>query len=151
MVVRSFPCHLITYEGEDMLLLERKGGKLFVTAKMFREDEEAYVRIDKNIVTPGSTPPVHETQVSAHRLIVQSTKFKQVLDIEYLNPQAIRITGDFCIRGGVHCDIKMDTQVIGGWRMNGPGVVDGVGFDYEDNGRTLRVRGQSESVMFAPP
>ncbi len=130
MYIRALPCRLITQDGEDMLLIERdEDNRLFVSLKAFDKNENAYLRITRNEVKTNEKNLFEESK-SRHRLTITGTNLKKVFDIEYLNPRAIRLTGDFYIRHGAHCEIQMETLQIGWFQTTGPATVDGAGFDF---------------------
>ena len=97
----EFPYTVIAQGNEDMVMLERIGDKIAFSAKFFDQDGKIVCEIVKNQfhVNPHKMFRMEKTD---HRLRVFNDEARRVIDVEYINPTAIRLLGDFYMREGRH-------------------------------------------------
>jgi hypothetical protein len=122
----KFPMKVLSQMNEEMIVIEREGNSaISLTAKFFNQRGEFICHIVRNRfrLNPANYTMDDSTP---HKLVVYDNA-KQVLSIEYINPRAIRILGDFYLRNGAHLVIGPDEQQIGNVRMSGSVVGNSAG------------------------
>jgi hypothetical protein len=109
---RRFPLPIIQLRGETMLEIGREGLDVWVSGQFFSRDGKIVAQIVTNKFHVNANN-VFRIERTPHRLVVFDNENRLTLDIEYLNPSAIRILGDFYLRYGVPISIRMDEQRVG--------------------------------------
>jgi len=91
-VVTEFPHVVFGVGGEDVLVMDRSGSGLVISFRMFDDAGKAVARLVRNrFAAVNSTS--HVERPSPSNLIVFDDCNSRVLDVQFLNPQAIKITG----------------------------------------------------------
>ena len=85
---------------EPMLELEVENEMLWVSAKMFGDNRDILCELDKNEIHTNSDHVFRTIRPSPSQLIVTNKKAQTILDVELLNPRAVRILGSFRLRSG---------------------------------------------------
>ena len=106
--IREFPYTIIQQDGEKMLALNKKDDKILLSAKFFNVQGKIVCEIVDNQFHLNLNNVFRFEQESPHRLVVINDEARPILDIEYINPQAVRIYGDFFVREGFHLIMKED-------------------------------------------
>lgn len=124
---KSFPYFVFTQGHDDLMFLEREdsGGVLF-TGKFFDANGRVACWIDKN-VDQQIRPERWVVKKFADRIEVFNDETKMFANVEYLNPNAIRITGDFFLENGLHIVLNDDEQRYGDHLIAHGGVLRAVG------------------------
>jgi hypothetical protein len=91
-VVTEFPHTVFRVHGEDVFVLDRDASGLLVTFAAFDDGGKVVGRLNRNVFT-AINPTSHVERPSASNLIVLDDRETKVLDVQFLNPQAIKITG----------------------------------------------------------
>jgi hypothetical protein len=100
MWAHNLPFTLIEQGQEQMFVLneEAKGG-MSVSAKFFNSSGKIIAEIDRNKIHPNPKS-FWRTESTEHRLKILDDEAKVVVDLEFLNPNTVKILGDFFIRNG---------------------------------------------------
>lgn len=101
----------IKHETEKMILIERDGLNVFVTAKFFDHNGDIICEILKNRFHQNDAN-VFRIESTPHRLVVIDKEGRTALDLEYVNERCIRLLGDFHYRYGYRVIIRPDWQEI---------------------------------------
>ena len=95
-----FPYDVIRHREETVLRLEDDSRGLSITGKFFNKDGKIVCEIVKNELFV-SRNHVFRKEQTENRLTVFDDEGQRVIDVQYLNPQAIQITGRYYLRDGV--------------------------------------------------
>jgi hypothetical protein len=91
-VITAFPHVVFTVHGDDVLRLDRDSSDLLISFRVFDDRGNPVARLDRNtFVTTNSA--AHVERPDASHLLVFDDRGTQVLDVQFLNPQAIKMTG----------------------------------------------------------
>ena len=87
-------CVILNLSGEDALWVERAGTGMLISAKVFDPDKKIMAEIEKNKVTinPNNT---FKHEIKKHSLVVVSQADQEVLNVNFMNPHVMIITGIF--------------------------------------------------------
>jgi hypothetical protein len=90
--VTEFPHVVFRSGGEDLLVLDRNSDGLVVTFTAFDGQGKPLARLERNNFT-AINPACHVERPSANNLVVSEDSATKLLDVQFLNPQAIKLTG----------------------------------------------------------
>jgi len=90
--VTEFPHVVFRSGGEDVLVLDRNADGLVITFTAFDSQGKPLARLERNNFTAIS-PACHVERPSASNLVVFEDRDTKLLDVQFLNPQAIKLTG----------------------------------------------------------
>jgi hypothetical protein len=91
-VITAFPHVVFRVHGDDVLRLDRVSSDLLISFRVFDDRGAPVARLDRNtFATKNST--AHVERPDASHLLVFDDGGTQVLDVQFLNPQAIKMTG----------------------------------------------------------
>ena len=91
-VITEFPHVVLRVHGEDVFILYRDAAGLVVNFTVLDDGGKVVGRLSRNVfkaINPGS----HVERPSASSLALLDDRDSKVLDVQFLNPQAIQITG----------------------------------------------------------
>jgi hypothetical protein len=91
-VVTKFPHVVSKVHGEDVFVLDRDPSGVLVSFRVFDDVGNAVARLERNTFAAMNSAS-HVERPSASNLIVFDDRNSKVLDVLFLNPQAIKITG----------------------------------------------------------
>jgi hypothetical protein len=91
-VLTKFPHVVSRVHGEDVFVLDRDPSGVFVSFRVFDDVGDAVARLERNTFVAMNSAS-HVERPSASNLIVFDDRNSKVLDVQFLNPQAIKITG----------------------------------------------------------
>jgi hypothetical protein len=91
-VVTQFPHVILRVQGYDAFVIERDATGLLVSFQVFDDQGNAVARLERNRFTAVNSAS-HVERPSPSNLIVFDERDSKVLDVEFLNPQAIKVTG----------------------------------------------------------
>lgn len=118
MASKSFPFTALAYKYDDVITLDRDGGKLLLSADFYDDEGNLISQIVNNEFTPNNDNLLSIEQPSDSVLTVRS-KRGQRLTVEFLNHRDVRLTGDFHVRDGIRIIMtKEDTTVTDGENVN---------------------------------
>jgi hypothetical protein len=117
----KYPFTVISQGTEDLMVINRDNyGDVWLNAKFFDETGKIMCEIVNNRFrrNPGNTWAFRQTPIS---IAVLNEESRPVVNVEYINPEAIRITGDFYLRDGFHVilDNDRETQQFGQGELGG--------------------------------
>jgi hypothetical protein len=119
MIVWSpfFPFSAIRQQGEDMISLSLQGQDILVSAMFFDVDGKIVCQIINNkfYLNPNN---YFRSERTAHSLRVFDNEARETLFVNYLNPRAIQIFGDFYLRNKTHVILRKDYTSIGNIQMS---------------------------------
>jgi hypothetical protein len=112
-VARHFPQTIISQGGEPMIVLGKRGSNLWLSAKFFSHDGRIMTEVISNklVRNPRNT---FRMDASDHRVTVIGDDAKPVIDVEFLSPWHINVTGKFHLRGGLPVEFSNDGILIAG-------------------------------------
>jgi hypothetical protein len=91
-VITEFPHVVFRAHGNDVLRIDRAASDLLITFRVFNDRGALVARLNRNTFsTKNSASHVERPDVS--HLNVFDDRGTQVLDVQFLNPQAIKLTG----------------------------------------------------------
>jgi hypothetical protein len=109
----KFPYAIVAQDEEDLMVIDRnERGEIAISAKFFNAGGKILCEIDKNRFQRHATN-TWSMKTDAHRLVVNDDEARPIIDVEFLNPRAIRISGEFYLRDGFIVSIKQDKQIFG--------------------------------------
>ena len=90
---------LLRQQGEEIIVMERDRGGLLVSAKFFSPEGEIICELVRNRFHLNDDK-VFRMEQTLHHLSVWDKQDRQVLNVEYLNPLIIRLSGKFYLQHG---------------------------------------------------
>jgi hypothetical protein len=90
-VVTEFPHVVFRVHGEDVLVLDRDASGLLISFTAFDDGGNIVARLERNAFV--ANPASHVERPSASNLVVFDDRDTKVLNVQFLNPQAIKMTG----------------------------------------------------------
>jgi hypothetical protein len=91
-VIAEFPHVVFRARGNDILTIDRASSDLLISFRVFSESGALVARLDRNTFRTKNSI-AHVERPDASHLIVFDDSGTQVLDVQFLNPQAIKMTG----------------------------------------------------------
>jgi len=91
-VITAFPHVVFRVHGDDVFVIERKSSGVLVSLRVFDDVGKAVARLERNTFEAMNSAS-HVERPSASNLTVYDDRNTKVLDVQFLNPQAIKITG----------------------------------------------------------
>jgi hypothetical protein len=115
---RSFPHTVIEVGRDPALVINKIGANLAVFAKFFSEDGRIVAELKENQFYVNPNNYFRIERPSDHCLIVYNQKGQQALNIEFLNPFAIKLLGRFYFPGRQPIIIEEEWFSYGGMRFS---------------------------------
>ena len=91
-VITEFPHVVFTAHGNVVLRIDRAASDLLISFRVFNDRGILVARLDRNTFATENSAS-HVERPDASHLIVFDDRGTQVLDVQFLNPQAIKMTG----------------------------------------------------------
>ncbi len=91
-VITEFPHVVFTAHGNVVLRIDRAASDLLISFRVFNDRGILVARLDRNTFAAENSAS-HVERPDASHLIVFDDRGTQVLDVQFLNPQAIKMTG----------------------------------------------------------
>jgi len=91
-VITAFPHVVFRVHGDDVFVIERDSSGVLVSFRVFDDVGNAVARLERNTFAAMNSAS-HVERPSRSNLIVFDDQGTKVLDVQFLNPQAIKITG----------------------------------------------------------
>lgn len=91
-VITAFPHVVFRVHGEDVFVLDRNSSGLLISFTAFDDQGSVVGRLEGNAFA-ATNPASHVERPSASNVIVFDDRNSKVLDVQFLNPQAIKVTG----------------------------------------------------------
>jgi hypothetical protein len=99
-IVGHLPFLAVVEGDEDILRIDKEEGGISVSGRFFNEKGKVICEIERNQFHLNPESYFRKKETGPHRLTIIDDKLRTLLDVEYINDRAIRITGDFYLRGG---------------------------------------------------
>ena len=110
----DFPYTVLAQGDEKMMVIDRAGSGILLSAKFFSADGTVVGEVVKNrVILNEANLWGARTERTANRITVFNKKAEMVFDIEYINEHAIRILGAFFLRNGARILITQEQQIFG--------------------------------------
>jgi len=110
-VALGFPYNALTVRDTPLVSLQRTEKGLLVSAKIFDAKQALIAQIVDNHFYVTLSEALKLAQPTVHSLTLFNGQ-SQILDIEFLNPHAIAVTGDFYGPDGSHIQITPEVMTI---------------------------------------
>jgi len=91
-VITEFPHVVFRAHGDDVLSIDRQGSDLVISFRVFNESGALVARLDRNIFAAANSA-AHVERPDPSNLTVFDDQNTKVLDVQFLNPQALKMTG----------------------------------------------------------
>ncbi|MBZ5594371.1 MAG: hypothetical protein LAP39_19190 [Acidobacteriia bacterium] len=91
-VITEFPHVVFRAHGEEVLRIDRDSSDLLISFRVFNDSGTLVARLDRNTFTAANSASHVERPDPSHLLVFDDLGTK-VLDVQFLNPQAINMTG----------------------------------------------------------
>jgi hypothetical protein len=91
-VITAFPHVVFKVHGADVFVIDRGSSGVLVSFRVFDDVGNAVARLERNTFKAMNSAS-HVERLSASNLTVYDDRNTKVLDVQFLNPQAIKITG----------------------------------------------------------
>ena len=130
-VITAFPHVVFRVHGDDVLVIERDSSGVLVSFQAFDDRGKIVVRLARNQFVAVSLAS-HVERPSQSNLIVFDDQGTKVLDVQFLNPQAIKITGILRHPGAEPIVISEKYLGIGG-AISPPACTSGREVDFVDD------------------
>ncbi len=97
-VITEFPHVVFRAGGEDVFVIERDSAGLLISFRVFDDGGNMVARLERNVFIAINAAS-HVERPSRSNLIVFDDRDTKVLDVQFLNPQAVKVTGILRYRG----------------------------------------------------
>jgi hypothetical protein len=92
VIARHFPRPVMKVDGKDFLtMFKNADGSVAVSVDILGPDQKLIARIDRNKFAVNVHKTFQQERPDPHTLIVEDSYGREVLNIRYLNPRALRI------------------------------------------------------------
>ena len=91
-VITRFPHVVFKAHGDQVLMIDRVSSDLLISFRVFNDSGTLVARLDRNTFT-ATKSAAHVERPDVSHLLVFDDRNTQVLDVQFLNPQAIQMTG----------------------------------------------------------
>lgn len=88
-------CTIVRVAGENLLSIGRKENRISINARIYSQDKKIVAEIKDSRFQINPNNYFRRERPNKHSLIVYDQEGKEVLNIDYLNPNAVKITGTF--------------------------------------------------------
>ena len=86
--------------GEDLMSVSKETNGLAVSLQVFGQDRTVIAELRKNTFTINPDHGVRRDPADAHHLVVYDKFHHEVLNLSYLNPSTVKISGEFYTPSG---------------------------------------------------
>src|SRR5581483_2676063 len=90
-----FPHTVLRIRGDDVLTMNRLGNQMAISAKVFSTDGRIIAEIRDNEFSINPNNYFRKERPNRHTLRVFDQQNRKVLDVDFINPRAIRFSGIF--------------------------------------------------------
>jgi len=91
-VITAFPHVVFRVHGHDVFVIDRNSSGVLVSVRVFDDVGNAVARLERNTFEAMNSAS-HVERPSPSNLTVYDDRNTRVLDVQFLNPQAMKITG----------------------------------------------------------
>jgi hypothetical protein len=91
----SFPHTVIEVGTEPLLVINKQGNNVTITAKFFSRDGKIIAELKENQFYINQNNSYRMVRPNDHSLIVYDEQTNEALNVYFLNPRAIKLTGRF--------------------------------------------------------
>ena len=114
----SFPHTVIEVGGDPALVIDKTEAGIAVFAKMFSEDGRIVAELKENQFHVNPNNYFRIERPNDHSLVVYDQRGRQALNVEFLNPFAIKLLGRFYFPPRPPIIIEEEWMSYGGVRMS---------------------------------
>ena len=114
----SFPHTVIKVGGEQALVIDKNKGGIAIYAKLFSEDGRIVAELKNNEFYVNPNNYFRIERPNQHALIVYDQSGQQALNVEFLNPSAIKLLGKFYFPSRPPIIIEEEWMSYGGVKMS---------------------------------
>lgn len=93
-VVSEFPHLIFSVRGDDVFVVDRESEGVVISFQVYDDSGNLVARLERNVLT-AIAPVAHVQRPTSSNLMVFDDRNSEVLDVQFLNPQAIKVTGIF--------------------------------------------------------
>jgi len=114
----SFPHTVIEVGNQQLLIINKKGDRITISAKFFSRDNRIVGELKENQFYINPNNYFRIERPNEHSLIVYDQEGNKTINLEFLNPSAIRLLGRFYLPNRPPIIIEEDFQTFGGVKMS---------------------------------
>ena len=114
----SFPHTVIEVGNEPLLIINKKGNRIAISAKFFSRDNRIVGELKDNQFYINPNNYFRIERPDEHSLIVYDQEGNKVINVEFLNSSAIRLLGRFYLPNRPPIIIEEDFLTLGGGKMS---------------------------------
>lgn len=114
----EFPHTIIQVGNDPLLVINKLDDRLTISAKFFSRDGKIIAELRDNKFDINPNNYFHIERPNEHILIVYDQEAKQILNIEYLNPSAMKLLGKFYLPNRPPIIIDEEWQNFGGIKLS---------------------------------
>jgi len=114
----SFPHTVIEVSNQPLLIINKKGDRITISAKFFSRDNRIVGELKDNQFYINPNNYFRIERPDEHSLIVYDQENNRTIDVEFLNPSAIRLLGRFYLPDRPPIIIEEDSLILGGLKMS---------------------------------
>jgi len=115
----SFPHPVIEVGNQKLLVINKKGNRITISAKFFNRDNRIVGELKDNRFYINPNNYFRIERPNEHSLIVYDQEDNQAINVEFLNPSTIRLLGRFYLPNRRPIIIDEERQTFGGTEMSG--------------------------------
>ena len=115
----SFPHTVIEVGNQKLLVINKKGNRITISAKFFSQDNRIVGELKDNQFYINPNNYFRIERPNEHSLIVHDQEGNQAINVEFLNSSAIRLLGRFYLPNRPPIIIDEEWQTFGGIKMSG--------------------------------
>jgi hypothetical protein len=120
---------VLTVKGNDILDVRRTSKGLAINAKTFSEDGKIIAEIVDNQFYINPNNFFRMDKPDSHSILVYDLRGRKVLDIRYINPHSVRVTGIFQVPGVApviigESELTINTNLLSGNCFGGQKLID---------------------------
>lgn len=109
----SFPHTVIEVGTEPLLVINKQGNIITVTAKFFSEDGKIVAELKENQFHINQSNYFRLERPNPHNLVIYDQKGEESLNIHFINPKVIKLTGKFYLPKHPPVIITEEYQLFG--------------------------------------
>jgi hypothetical protein len=115
----SFPHTVIEVGNEPLLVINKQGDIVSITAKFYSKDGKIISELKDNQFFINPSNYYRMERPNEHALVVYDAQGNETLNIYFLNPKAIKLTGKLYFPSIAPIIITDDRQILGNMQMSG--------------------------------
>jgi hypothetical protein len=109
----SFPHTIIEVGTEPLIVINKQGNIITLTAKLFSEDGKVVAELKENQFNINPNNYFRLERPNAHTLVIYDQKGNESLNVNFINPKVIKLTGRFYLPNHPPIVITEEYQIFG--------------------------------------